>query len=556
MNTGNNKRQKKSTSLGNLLFDGLIYRVISEPDGLRRSADDMHAFIEATSDLDFDNREKRINDASSIISRIKDKDGMFSAFEAFLENNPYGLILLDNDFNHIFHNQKSNIVFDSLFNGDSPKKLKYEIICSINKLRGTRCQSTQNLLTIKNVIDSNLYLITGNQKKYDEQGFNILLTPSTTDNKFQLHNSIVEEYNFTNREQALLTSLISGLELKEIAELHNITLNTTRSHLKSIFRKTNTKSQTSLIRLFLNHESQLIDSFFKSELVKQADGFDNKDLFITLKNKKQLCYRDYGPKDGRPLIIFHNTFGSRYHIPYDYEPILEKANRRIIVPERPGYGRSDVMKNYLPNWHDFFIEFLDQINVDQYCLLGNVYGSPIALKFASEHPNGINKLILTSPTFFNHANQKSSMGDLMKGTGNLVAFSKILAVKMFKLWMKSMKYDPDRYVRNMIHQYSGSAEQQKIKDEKFIQRLILNYIESQKNESSSSAEDSLFCLTPLNLDFSKIELPIEIWLGDEDLLIPADTAREICAPLPNKTFNIRKGHSEDIFYHLFEEIIH
>ena len=110
-------------------------------------------------------------------------------------------------------------------------------------------------------------------------------------------------------------------------------------------------------------------------------------------------------------------------------------------------------------------------------------------------------------------------------------------------------------VPNMIEGYSGSAEQEAIKNEAFIDRIKLNFIESQRNKSVPSAEDVIFALSPRNLDLTAIQTEFEIWLGDEDTWISEKCAKEIYAPLRNTTFHICMGHGEDIFYHKFADII-
>ena len=67
------------------------------------------------------------------------------------------------------------------------------------------------------------------------------------------HIGVVRSYfDLTNKEAILACDLASGLTLNQIAELRCITVQTARSHLKSIFAKTAITRQSDLVRLVAN----------------------------------------------------------------------------------------------------------------------------------------------------------------------------------------------------------------------------------------------------------------------------------------------------------------
>jgi len=56
-------------------------------------------------------------------------------------------------------------------------------------------------------------------------------------------------YGLTNAEGRLVEALLTGLTLESFAEQSHISVNTVRTHLKSVYRKTETNRQPELIRL-------------------------------------------------------------------------------------------------------------------------------------------------------------------------------------------------------------------------------------------------------------------------------------------------------------------
>ena len=65
------------------------------------------------------------------------------------------------------------------------------------------------------------------------------------------HQFLVMSHNITVTEAKIVAALINGANLKEISIAHNVTIDTVRKQLKSVFQKTGTNSQLDLARLIL-----------------------------------------------------------------------------------------------------------------------------------------------------------------------------------------------------------------------------------------------------------------------------------------------------------------
>src|SRR5207247_10282806 len=74
------------------------------------------------------------------------------------------------------------------------------------------------------------------------------LHPEPDDELLQRH------YGLTATEARVAALLVQGMNVKRVAEEMNVTLNTTRTHLKRVFAKTNTKRQSELVTLVLGDQ--------------------------------------------------------------------------------------------------------------------------------------------------------------------------------------------------------------------------------------------------------------------------------------------------------------
>jgi DNA-binding CsgD family transcriptional regulator len=59
-------------------------------------------------------------------------------------------------------------------------------------------------------------------------------------------------FELTPKEAAVAVALANGLSVEEVSKTNGTTLNTIRTQLKAIFRKTGTRRQTELVRLLLS----------------------------------------------------------------------------------------------------------------------------------------------------------------------------------------------------------------------------------------------------------------------------------------------------------------
>ena len=114
-------------------------------------------------------------------------------------------------------------------------------------------------------------------------------------------------------------------------------------------------------------------------------------------NGININYKDYGNKDGKPIVYLHG-WGQNIEM---MEPIAKpfiKTNRLILI-DLPGFGKSSE-PDYAWDLEDF-VEMLNSLlkslNIEKPNLIGHSFGGKISLLYASQYP--VDKLILLSSPF-------------------------------------------------------------------------------------------------------------------------------------------------------------
>lgn len=122
--------------------------------------------------------------------------------------------------------------------------------------------------------------------------------------------------------------------------------------------------------------------------------------YAKLPNGYTIHYLDKG--NGPAVVWLHGSgSGASGHSNFKGNyPVIAKQGYRSIVIDHIGYGFSDKPDDV--EYHlDFFVECLkqtlDSAGVEQCSLVGNSLGGAIALKFALDYPDSVDKLILMAP---------------------------------------------------------------------------------------------------------------------------------------------------------------
>ncbi len=100
--------------------------------------------------------------------------------------------------------------------------------------------------------------------------------------------------------------------------------------------------------------------------------------------------------DGPPLVYFHGT-GTGYAATWPRETRLLEDGFRLIMPDRPGYGRTSLAHGWRPKSCAAMVaSLLDSLGIGRAGVIGLSAGGPPALAFAEHYPERTACLVLQS----------------------------------------------------------------------------------------------------------------------------------------------------------------
>ncbi len=110
---------------------------------------------------------------------------------------------------------------------------------------------------------------------------------------------------------------------------------------------------------------------------------------------KYVEYRSVGKSDKVALIL--NGGHTNCDSPFGHENLFVKLGYRLIIPSRPGYGKTPSRSGKTAEeFADTIYSFLNQLGIDSVVLVGVSAAGRTALQFAGRYPLRVNKLILQS----------------------------------------------------------------------------------------------------------------------------------------------------------------
>ena len=219
----------------------------------------------------------------------------------------------------------------------------------------------------------------------------------------------------------------------------------------------------------------------------------------------------YGP----PLFLFHSLLADRA----SFDAVAPELSRsyRLIIPELPGFGRSQAVSGGLAAVADRMAEVVaDAAAGDHAIVLGNGYGGFVALQMAIRHPGIASRLILADcGAAFSEPGREAfrNMAAASKAKG-LMAITDVAMRRLFAPEFQDANPDLMRDRR-----------------EAFLKTDA---------EVFRAACDALATLD-LRPELSKVKVPVLVMVGEQDEATPPPMSRELAAGLPDARLKIIPG---------------
>lgn len=272
---------------------------------------------------------------------------------------------------------------------------------------------------------------------------------------------------------------------------------------------------------------------------------------------RRLGYAEFGVPDGRTVLWFHGTPGARNQIPLVARASAAELGLRLVSLERPGIGSST--PHSYQGLLDFAVDvgrFADRLGIERYGLVGLSGGGPYALACASHDPDRVVAAALLGGV-------APSCGD--EGiTGGLVHVA-VLAAPVIPaltptaagaLWLGVRGLGPfGSRILDLYARFSPPGDRAVLSVPDIKDMFLEDLIRGSRRRFRAVLDDARLFSRPWGFAVSEIDVPIHLWHGDADTIVPLTHAEHLASLLPRAELRVRPGESHLGNFQAADEIL-
>ena len=268
----------------------------------------------------------------------------------------------------------------------------------------------------------------------------------------------------------------------------------------------------------------------------------HRDAVVALRDGRRLAYAEFGVGDGKVVLWFHGTPGARTQIPPDIPELARRHGLRVIAIDRPGTGGSSPEpRRTLLSWADDVAEFADALGIDRFAAVGLSGGGPYVLACAHRLPERVVvgvSLGGVGPT----AGPERAPGipALLSGAGraltiarNPLARAMSAAVRPFRPLLSPAF---DFYARY------GARVDREVLEQPAMRAMFTADLEVVMAGGVRGIMQDLALFTrPWAFSLRDIHVPIRLWHGTADPVIPLAHSEHLAALVPDSRLFLLPG---------------
>ncbi len=376
-----------------------------------------------------------------------------------------------------------------------------------------------------------------------------------------------ELYELTPAESKVAKGLVGGHTLDRIAEDAQVAPATVRAQLKTVFRKTDTGRQAELVSVILSGLAPLAPGPTERGPTERTplaqpqaplsppalESFESGKL--TTDDGRTLRVHQYGNADGTPVIFFHSVRGSRLEVPGGAD-ILHELNLRLIVPDRPGYGLSDPLKDRSIDDLVSDLELLtEHLGIHRFHLLGYSLGGFLALHCASHLGDRVERLGLVSALGPTHL---SGDADPMRGLFRMVVGvadrAPDLMENVLNLVARGLIKNPDKHLRRFVT-FTSPADAPVFAQPCHRDAYVKAVREAYRHGCQGFVEDLRAVARAPEPAAASLTMPVYLWHGERDGQVPVAQALAVEQWLPNSRLTLEPDGGHFFVYERWRDIL-
>jgi pimeloyl-ACP methyl ester carboxylesterase len=267
-------------------------------------------------------------------------------------------------------------------------------------------------------------------------------------------------------------------------------------------------------------------------------------LHVELADGTRIGYAEVGNPDGPPVVYLHGNPGSRLEVDLaTFRRAAEYLGILLLAPDRPGIGLSSFHSLALREYPQLISRFADAVGLERFAVIGLSGGGKYASACAWGLPDRVSQVALVSST---------CSRDLPGAKATPNKEDRLLypladrAPWLVRMVFAKFARDARRDVESLLSMFDklGPTDREIVGREEFREAFGRSVAEAFRQGGRGVAHDYTLEARSWNVPLDQIQVPIQIWHGEDDRLVSPQASRILAETLPRASthFVPEAGH--------------
>jgi pimeloyl-ACP methyl ester carboxylesterase len=259
-----------------------------------------------------------------------------------------------------------------------------------------------------------------------------------------------------------------------------------------------------------------------------------ENLRLRLSDGRTLGYAQYGATDGKPVFVFHGSPGSRVQVRAAHGPALARGIR-IIAPDRPGLGLSTRLPGrQIADWPSDVRELADALGIARFAVIGISGGGPYVAACAWGLPERITRAGIISGV--GPPAPGSAVGSGLRRRERVALDLALARPWLLRAVMSAGAAPARRWTERLyagIQSLASPADRPILERPDVAECLIAGIKEAFRQGGQGPADELLLVARPWTFRLEDIRIPVRLWYGEADRVVPVAMGRHLAAAIPD-----------------------
>ena len=262
---------------------------------------------------------------------------------------------------------------------------------------------------------------------------------------------------------------------------------------------------------------------------------------VPLDGARTLCVERFGRVEGKPVLYFHGLPGSRLELVWA-DALFQDAGLALLAVDRPGFGGSSFVRGRaLLDWPRDVDALADRLGLERFAVVGYSSGGKYAIACASSLPERVTLAGVVAgtgppeiPGF------RTGLGGIDRISLTLATRARPLALALWGVVRRMALGRPERFVAQFEKEVS-EADRAVLADPAIREALLRAVREGLRPGAAGVVEDYAVEARPWGVALGEIRVPVRIWHGEADDVVPLEHSRYLTARIPTARLTVMEG---------------